>query len=120
IPQGDIYPGGKVFLKSDGTLLQKSDTAADSAELFSDRTGIVAFCDNGHFTIGIKKDGTAVVSKSRDDHKAPDLSDWKNIVAVQANDSFVVGKAADGSFVMAASDTALKNNFEKAVNPNTQ
>ena len=120
IPQGDIYPGGKVFLKSDGTLLQKSDTAADSAELFSDRTGFVAFCDNGHFTIGIKKDGTAVVSKSRDDHKAPDLSDWKNIVAVQANDSFVVGKAADGSFVMAASDTTLKNNFEKAVNPNTQ
>ena len=120
IPQGDIYPGGKVFLKSDGTLLQKSDTAADSAELFSDRTGFVAFCDNGHFTIGIKKDGTAVVSKSRDDHKAPDLSDWKNIVAVQANDSFAVGKAADGSFVMAASDTTLKNNFEKAVNPNTQ
>lgn len=120
VPQGDIYSGGKVLLTSDGTLLQKSDTSADFDDVFSGQTKIVAFCDNGHYTIGIKKDGTAVASKSRDENRVPDLSDWKNIVAVQANDSFAVGKTVDGSFVMATSDTMLKSNFEEVVNRYTK
>lgn len=92
-------------LKSDGTVVHKSDVDPDEDYGQGNVSGwknIISVRCSEYFTMGLRANGTVIATGMTDCYSG--VEEWTDIVAIAAGSSHAVGLKSDGTVVVAGTD----------------